>query len=446
MSETSKKSKRKTAPKLPTSSPASVDGSTLSNLPAGPQLDLFGQEVAPAKTTARPAKARASREIVTSGRISTGSSASAALQRFLVSKLMELLDTDGSIEFKLTWKRKVTPLGLRYCLLQARARRPGDTGYSGWPTPVSEPANGTPETFLERKRKAVENGSQMGIVLSDLQMVAQMTSWPAPKQADGEQQSETMMRGNLTLTGAAMASWSTPRSQDCRGENPETRDARKERHKETGQSDAGMVSLPVQAALTSWATPTAMDCEQAGGPQQVCLTNQVQGRYSPWTTPGALEPENPTPRPSREATGRTTEYLGRQVHGTTDLESPGTEATSSPLTSSTGLDPWPTPNAMEGGSKSRGRERKGELLISGILLGPTSASSPAATSTKTASPSCAVSALNPAMSRWLQGYPATWDELSPFWKEWALVQQKLRDGFATPEAFSQWLVEIALAG
>lgn len=34
-----------------------------------------------------------------------------------------------------------------------------------------------------------------------------------------------------------------------------------------------------------------------------------------WTTPSAMEPLTDKERPSREATGRTTEYLGRQVHG-----------------------------------------------------------------------------------------------------------------------------------
>lgn len=39
------------------------------------------------------------------------------------------------------------------------------------PTPVAQPANGTPEMFLQRKRNAVAKGSAMGVCLSDLQLV-----------------------------------------------------------------------------------------------------------------------------------------------------------------------------------------------------------------------------------------------------------------------------------
>ena len=52
-----------------------------------------------------------------------------------------------------------------------------------WPTPVAEPANGTPEMFLQRKRNAVAKGSKMGICLSDIQMVsiAHSSSPPASR-------------------------------------------------------------------------------------------------------------------------------------------------------------------------------------------------------------------------------------------------------------------------
>ena len=41
-----------------------------------------------------------------------------------------------------------------------------------WPTPVAQPANGTPARFLERKKEAVARGSAMGVCLSDLQLAA----------------------------------------------------------------------------------------------------------------------------------------------------------------------------------------------------------------------------------------------------------------------------------
>ena len=49
---------------------------------------------------------------------------------------------------------------------------------------MAQPAGGTPEQFLERKRKANAKGSSMGVCLSDLNMVAQMAGWVTPQASD----------------------------------------------------------------------------------------------------------------------------------------------------------------------------------------------------------------------------------------------------------------------
>ncbi len=48
-------------------------------------------------------------------------------------------------------------------------------GPSGWATPASHEAGGTPERFLERKKLARESGSKLGISLTSLSLQAQMT-------------------------------------------------------------------------------------------------------------------------------------------------------------------------------------------------------------------------------------------------------------------------------
>ena len=52
---------------------------------------------------------------------------------------------------------------------------------------MAQQANGTPEAFLERKRKSMERGSQsMGVVLSDLNMQVQAwAGWNTPAASDG---------------------------------------------------------------------------------------------------------------------------------------------------------------------------------------------------------------------------------------------------------------------
>jgi hypothetical protein len=56
-----------------------------------------------------------------------------------------------------------------------------------WATPVGQPANGTAEAFIDRKIKAVANGSQMGLTLSDLQLQASIfpaQNWATPNSTD----------------------------------------------------------------------------------------------------------------------------------------------------------------------------------------------------------------------------------------------------------------------
>ena len=71
-------------------------------------------------------------------------------------------------------------------------------GPSGWATPASHEAGGTPERFLERKELARENGSKLGISLTSLSLQAQMT--------DASSSTRKWYEEQLALPGTSPAS------------------------------------------------------------------------------------------------------------------------------------------------------------------------------------------------------------------------------------------------
>jgi hypothetical protein len=196
-------------------SPESEDGRLLSVRQDGQIIDQFGRAHAPASLSARQAKELGLLTIATCGQHSTGSSNSKDLQSSLESRLRQKLAGLGSTLYRLTWKHWDLPLGRQICALRASVLRTSDKGCTGWPTPVvrdyrnssgdgsnprdlpraaplagwgtplAQMANGTPEAFLERKRKSIAKGSKMGVSISDLNMQAQAwAGWPTPTVTD----------------------------------------------------------------------------------------------------------------------------------------------------------------------------------------------------------------------------------------------------------------------
>ncbi len=217
------------------SSPASADGATPYDWLDGPTADLFGPAPAPANPSATPAKRAARKTSAISGRTFSGSSASAALQSSLASRLQARMASPGWILFRLTWKVRTTPLGRRICALRASGHRTSGNAYGSWPTPMAQtpaqngnnmagncdssrrtvalcgrptaaaldwrdgrsnqhgknsrplnevamlatwatpvrsPAGGTAQGFINRKLKAIARGVQMGASLTDLGLQA----------------------------------------------------------------------------------------------------------------------------------------------------------------------------------------------------------------------------------------------------------------------------------
>lgn len=90
-----------------------------------------------------------------------------------------------------------------------------------WATPVAQPAGGTPERFLDRKRESVARGHSMGISLTDLSLQVQAVErglWPTPTSQDNNQVAGRgaaaghKKRG--TTLGGAVRMWPTPNAGD----------------------------------------------------------------------------------------------------------------------------------------------------------------------------------------------------------------------------------------
>lgn len=158
-----------------TSSPASEGGATPCDSPAGPMTDLFGQAVAPASRSVPRASSVAATMSATYGLRSSTSSASAALQASLASRLPALLDSRGSPEFALTWKEQAMPLGPPIFRLAASVRRRSgsDIGLSPWATPKASDGEKASALSVRRREAGRQPDNLPGQVRPFLGLTAQ---------------------------------------------------------------------------------------------------------------------------------------------------------------------------------------------------------------------------------------------------------------------------------
>lgn len=159
-----------------TSSPELADGSTPSNLPDGPQKDLFGQDRVLVNLSRPPGVKKATWTTGIYGLSSFDSSPSAALQRSLENKLLETWESPGLMEYDLTWKLWVTPLLPPICALRALARRTEDNDCIGWPTPDTC-AGGI---YGTGPSQAFRNSPRL------LDLVLLLVGWHTPSARDGK--------------------------------------------------------------------------------------------------------------------------------------------------------------------------------------------------------------------------------------------------------------------
>jgi hypothetical protein len=141
----SKKSIRPTSPdsSSATSSPALAAGHSPCLWRDGHQRLLFGPDHALANRFRALASGEGTLTSGTSGPSGSDLSASAVLQSSLESRLRAAMGLNGSMEYLLTWKTRVTPAGRPICALRASARFIEGRGSGGLPTPIASDHKGS---------------------------------------------------------------------------------------------------------------------------------------------------------------------------------------------------------------------------------------------------------------------------------------------------------------
>lgn len=164
----------------------SEDGPQLFGQPVSVIVRLFGPEVARASLSARQAKAAGLLTSGTSGRPGTTSSASAALQSSLESRLRAETQCLGSILYRMIWKPWVTPSGRSRSRLRASVLRTSGTGSTGWPTPRVEDSESSGARWSRG-------------VFDTLTAAARLAGWPTTTKSDGD--GGKGFRAGVSMTG-----------------------------------------------------------------------------------------------------------------------------------------------------------------------------------------------------------------------------------------------------
>ncbi len=135
----------------------SAAGLSRSDLREFRKTRLAGREARLANRLVRQESNSDSSTLDTSRPYSSTSSASAALQSSLGSRLRQQLQNRGCAIYKLTWKEKTTPSGLLYSQLVASAHRTKENDCSlvrtTWPTPTANDYRGSGETVIRKDGK-----------------------------------------------------------------------------------------------------------------------------------------------------------------------------------------------------------------------------------------------------------------------------------------------------
>lgn len=184
------------------SSLVSVCGRMGYGLRIGPTTDPSGPAVARASLSARQAKAAGLLTSGTCGRPGTTSSASAALQSSLESRLRAVLLANGSTLYKMTWTEWATPSGRSRFRLRASVLRTSETDFTGWRTP---------NTVDAKLGNRIGLGHQVQLCHQVL-----LAGWTTPLASDGER-GGTMTPGMTGSSLTQLAALTGPARQTATG-------------------------------------------------------------------------------------------------------------------------------------------------------------------------------------------------------------------------------------
>jgi hypothetical protein len=224
-----------------TSLPESEAGVSPCNSLDGPQTSLSGPEVAPANPSPQQESNLESKTSDTSGPCSSISSRNAALNMSLGSKLQARLAKVGSMEYRQTWVKKVTPAGLPYWAHIASAVRISDNDCTGWPTPQVDNAknSGMPETC------------RASSPFSQLHVTAQLAGWPTPKEKDGSGTGASLKEAMMSSGGIKRESGNSV-SQNLKDYALLTGTTAPPSHAETEKPAASQPKLSLNPFFSMW--------------------------------------------------------------------------------------------------------------------------------------------------------------------------------------------------
>jgi hypothetical protein len=208
------------------------------------------------------------------------------LSRSLESRLQAKTASLGSTLYKLTWKERVTPSGLRICALRASVPRTSGKGsgllLKGWVTPSTRDWKDTPGMATER----LDGRSR----LDQLPRQANLAGWPTPNASNVKnayqdpekviKRREAGRQSNLQDFGC-LAGWPTPDTANISDGTPyeiqkKAMDERRARVKERGLNGSGR-SMTLQFAAQATVQTTEAARLTACG---VMLTGSFAGMKS----------------------------------------------------------------------------------------------------------------------------------------------------------------------